>query len=166
MGAATESTYRAWRSMAPFLAMLRSGQVLGKAHLNKEYCLTELSQTMLHLSTQESPMAGPVHLWLVSLGLLALVAMGTWCPSIRQSPAEASAGHGVLPALLVHLEPCPSCSKECRAEWGCGCLLTAQYCSSSSWQGGIGQTPVGKEVPGSSGAGQETWGRKSWVGWG
>lgn len=59
-------------------------------------------------------MAGPVqalHLWLVSLGLLAPVAMGTWCPSIRQSPAEASAGHGVLPALLVHLGPCPHAPK-------------------------------------------------------
>lgn len=29
-------------------------------------------------------------------------------PSSRQSPAGAGAGHGVLPALVVHLGPCPS----------------------------------------------------------
>lgn len=38
VGAATGSTYRAWDSMLPFLAVLRSGQVLGQAHLSKEHC--------------------------------------------------------------------------------------------------------------------------------
>lgn len=47
---------------------------------------------MLHLTTQESPMAGPVpvqalQLWPVTLGLLAPVAMCTRCPSSRQSHA-------------------------------------------------------------------------------
>lgn len=84
VGAATESAYRGSGSMPPFLGMQRSGQVLGKAHLNKARCLTELSQTVLHLTTRESCVAGPVqapHLWPVSLGLLAPVAMGSQCPA-------------------------------------------------------------------------------------
>lgn len=97
VGAATESTCSALGSLAPSLVMLRIGQVLDKAHLNKEHCLTQLSQTMLHLTTRE--------LWPVSLGLLAPVAVGSWC---RQSPAGAGAGRGVLPAVVVHLGPCPS----------------------------------------------------------
>lgn len=168
VGAATESACRALGSMPPFLAMLRSGQVLGKAHLNKERCLTELSQTMLHLTTRESRVAGPVqapHPWPVSFGLLAPVAMGSQCPSSKQSRA----GHGVLPVLVVHLRPCPSHAP--RSAGLSGDVVAAPCSPASTAQAALGREAsvkllVGKGVPGSSGAGEEASGRKSWVGWG
>lgn len=52
----------------------------------------------------------------------------TWCS------ASAGCSPGIVPLTR---------SKERKAEWerGCCSLLTGQYCMSSSWQGGIGQTP-------------------------
>lgn len=134
VGTATESACRGSGSMPPFLAVLRSGQLLGK-----ERCLTELNQTASHLKTRESPVAGPVqalHLWPVSLGLLAPVATGRRWPSGGQSPAGAGAGHGVLPALLVHLGPCPSPAP---SSAGLSGDVVAAPCS---WQGHIDQNSL------------------------
>lgn len=122
------SAWDPWQGHVPLSG--RAEKVLGKAHLNKERCLTGLSQTMLHPPTQNPWQGQCKH---CACGLWAqwhLVPSSwqrfwTWC--------SASA------ACLAGTKPL-TCSKGCRAEWGCGCcsLLTNQ---SSSGQGGIAQTP-------------------------
>lgn len=117
-------------------------------------------------------MAWPVpvqalHLWPVSLGLLAPVAMGTRCPSSRQSHAGLVLDMVFSQCCLFTWDHAPHAPRSAGQSGAVAALPAHQpVLPEQLLVGGIGQTPVGKEVPGSSGAGEEASGRKSWVGWG
>lgn len=111
-------------------------KVLGKAHLNK--ALFNRAESNHAASYNPRVTYGRASASTVPVACqpwpFGSVATGTWCPSWTWCSASAACSAGTKPL---------TCSKGCRAEWGCGycSLLTNQFCSSSSGQGGIAQTP-------------------------